>query len=327
MVMVIGKLKWLTTAFAAVSIALCRFGGVTAGALDADITVHIGGYPVSIELYSEGPVVASVEAECRGADGLRAGDVVVEVNGISVSCASDISMILCAGVGTSANFSVCRDGEARVRNIAVSINSNEGDDIGATFKEGVSGLGTVTFERNDGTYCALGHAITDSDTGEDIAAAYGYIYDSEIIGAKLPSGENAGRLIGRRAGGNPIGNVISNDTFGLTGEMYYPKKYESYSIAGHDEVKPGKASICSTVSKERAFYDIEIIKVSKHSAPSEKGMVIKITDENLLKKTGGILQGMSGSPIIQDGKIVGAVTHVFTCDPTRGYGVFAEWLL
>ena len=327
MVMAIGKLKWLTAAFAAVSIALCRFGGMTAGALDTDITVHIGGYPVSIELYSEGPVVASVEAACRSADGLRAGDVVVEVNGISVSCVSDITMILCAGAGTSANFSVCRDGEARVRNIAVSVSSNEDDDFGATFKEGVSGLGTVTFERNDGTYRALGHAITDGDTGEDIAAAYGYIYDSEIIGAKLPSGENAGRLIGRRTGGNPVGNVISNDTFGLTGEMFYPKKYEHYSVAMHDEVKPGKASICSTISKERAFYDIEIIKVSKHSAPSEKGMVIKITDENLLKKTGGILQGMSGSPIIQDGKIVGAVTHVFTCDPTRGYGVFAEWLL
>ena len=193
-------------------------------------------------------------------------------------------------------------------------------------KSGVSGLGTVTFERFDGTYRALGHAVA-SDKGECLSDVYGYVYDSEIIGAKLPSAGTAGRLIGRRAGRDPIGNIISNDTFGIEGQMFSPHCGDVCEVLSHNSVKVGKAFICTTVKEQREFYEIEIIKVSKRTSPGEKSMVIRITDSELLKKTGGILRGMSGSPILQDGKLAGAVTHVFTEDPTRGYGIYAEWML
>ncbi len=235
-----------------------------AEAAESAETVYLGGYPVNIELYSDGKAIASLGESCGAVETIS---------------------------GT-----------------------------------GVSGLGTVTFEKKDGSYRALGHAVTD-DTGADIAAAYGYIYSSEIIGAKLPSEGSAGRLIGRRSGSSPIGNILINDIFGLSGDMFSPVAGEECEVLCHDEVKPGKAILCTTVGHERGMYDIEIVKTSSGRERREKSMVIRITDRELLEKTGGILQGMSGSPILQDGKLAGAVTHVFTEDPSRGYAVYAEWML
>lgn len=286
--------------------AEAAFGGVE---------VYLGGYPVNIELYTSGPAVASVTAEAAGC-GLREGDVVTHINGVRVSGACDAECVLSVS-GDSALFQVFRNGER----LAVDVP----DADGVTFGEGISGLGTVTFEKSDGSYRALGHAITSA--GKTVSAEYGYIYDSEIIGAKLPSGGAAGRLIGRRRGSEPIGNILSNDTFGLSGKMFGQARGEEFIVMSHDEVRPGKALIYSTVDSERRAYEIEIVKAKKSDSRGEKSMVIRVTDEALLEKTGGILQGMSGSPIVQNGKLAGAVTHVFTGDPTRGYGVFAEWLL
>lgn len=302
-------------ALAAVVAVAVNVNVLTAEAAFGGVQVYLGGYPVNIELYTSGPAVASVSAEAE-ACGLETGDIVTHVNGVRVSVACDAECVLSVS-DDNAVFQVVRNGER----LAVDVSDTDG----VTFGEGISGLGTVTFEKRDGTYRALGHAITAA--GKTVAAEYGYIYDSEIIGAKLPSGGTAGRLIGRRRGSEPIGNILSNDTFGLSGKMFKEARGEEFTVMSHDEVRPGKALIYSTVDSEMQAYEIEIVKAKKSGNPGEKSMVIRVTDEALLEKTGGILQGMSGSPIVQNGKLAGAVTHVFTGDPTRGYGVFAEWML
>ena len=302
-------------ALAAIVAVTVNVSARTAEAAFGGVEVYLGGYPVNIELYTSGPAVASVSAEVE-ACGLEEGDIVTHVNGVRVSYACDAESVLSVS-GDSALFQVMRNGER----LAVDVP----DADGVTFGEGISGLGTVTFEKSDGSYRALGHAITSA--GKTVSAEYGYIYDSEIIGAKLPSGGAAGRLVGRRRGSEPIGNILSNDTFGLSGKMFGQARGEEFTVMSHDEVRPGKALIYSTVDSERRAYEIEIVKAKKSDSRGEKSMVIRVTDEALLEKTGGILQGMSGSPIVQDGKLAGAVTHVFTGDPTRGYGVFAEWML
>lgn len=222
-----------------------------ADARERRTTVLLGGFPVNIELYTGGPAVASVTAEAAGC-GLREGDVVTHINGVRVSGACDAESVLSVS-GDSALFQVFRNGER----LAVDVP----DADGVMFGEGISGLGTVTFEKSDGSYRALGHAITSA--GKTVSAEYGYIYDSEIIGAKLPSGGAAGRLIGRRRGSEPIGNILSNDTFGLSGKMFGQARGEEFTVMSHDEVRPGKALIYSTVDSERRAYEIEIVKAKK----------------------------------------------------------------
>ena len=298
---------------AAVAAAIVIFTVMPSSRVDAeaaDLRVYLGGYVVNIELYSDGPAVSAAEKLSRSRNR--------ENTALTAGARGSID-----GNGTLAGrCGKCGQvsGETAVYSSAIR------KDPEISFKDGLSGLGTVTFELSDGTYRALGHAIAGDD-GKDYAAAYGYIYEAAIIGAKLPSEAGAGRLIGKRAENEPVGNVLENDIFGLRGELFRAAKGEECEVLRHDEVKLGKAVIYSTVGREKCAYDIEIVKASRKNAPSEKGMVIKVTDEELLRTTGGILQGMSGSPIVQDGKLAGAVTHVFTGDPTRGYGVFAEWML
>ena len=298
---------------AAVAAAIVIFTVMPSSRVDAeaaDLRVYLGGYVVNIELYSDGPAVSAAEKLSRSRNR--------ENTALTAGARGSID-----GNGTLAGR--CgKCGQVNGENAAYSSAVRKDPQI--SFKDGLSGLGTVTFELSDGTYRALGHAIAGDD-GKDYAAAYGYIYEAVVIGAKLPSEAGAGRLIGKRAENEPVGNVLENDIFGLRGELFRAAKGEECEVLRHDEVKLGKAVIYSTVGRKKCAYDIEIVKASRKNAPSEKGMVIKVTDEELLRTTGGILQGMSGSPIVQDGKLAGAVTHVFTGDPTRGYGVFAEWML
>ncbi len=291
--------------------------------------VRIGGYPINIELYAEGPVVSSVsgDADSGMCANVRKGDIITEINGISVSDMSDIDAILESDdLAIPVVLAVLRGG-MRICCSVIPRRAHGGKlSLGMTFKEGVSGLGTVTFSRSDGSYRALGHAITDASGGR-IEASYGYVYDTDIIGVKLPSGESAGRLIGRRNGSEPVGNILENDMFGIEGMFFDARDDKEFEVLSHDKVHTGKAAIYTTVGARRVKYDIEIVKTSRSSEPGEKSMVIRMTDPELLSVTGGILQGMSGSPIVQDGKLAGAVTHVFTGDPSRGYGVYAEWML
>lgn len=186
----------------------------------------------------------------------------------------------------------------------------------------------MTFVRANGAFASLGHPVTDSKTGRIVTVTGGTVYGCEIIGVDRGIKGTAGSLKGNILTDKKLGEIYENNKFGVYGKLDSAAgdKSDLYQIASADEVHPGKATILSTIGTERKEYKIEIVKAYRQSAMDDRSMVIKVDDKELIDATGGIVQGMSGSPIIQDGKLVGAVTHVFVNDPTRGYGVYAEWM-
>ena len=191
--------------------------------------------------------------------------------------------------------------------------------IGVFIRDDLCGLGTVTFSNKDGEFASLGHPVTNA-TGDIIEIKKGEVFDSTIIGVTKAKRGKAGELKGMFIGDNPIGVVNKNTSVGMFGKFY------NFNPLNHRKIQVskgciGKAQILSTVdSKTVEYFDIEIVKIDYRKG-NNKNFVIKITDKDLIEKTGGILQGMSGSPIIQDNKLIGAVTHVFINDSTRGYGI------
>lgn len=203
--------------------------------------------------------------------------------------------------------------------------------LGAWVRTDAQGIGTITYVTNNGKFGALGHGITDVDTGLLMEIDKGKLYDAEVLSIVKGKNGTPGELIGiiRQSGISQIGEITENCSQGIYGKMKLGMVEETKAvpIALKQEIEVGEASIYCQVGSEVKEYDIEIERVELGRTNDNKGLVIKITDEELLKKTGGIVQGMSGSPILQNGKLVGAVTHVLVNDPTRGYGIFIENML
>ena len=191
--------------------------------------------------------------------------------------------------------------------------------IGLFIREDLNGLGTVTFLTDNGTFASLGHPVSN-ENGEIYSLRSGDVYESSIVGVNKAHRGKAGELKGLFLGTKPIGSITINTNVGLFGKItkFNPLEYVKISIG---QAKIGKAEIVSTVDGQTPKkYEIDIVKIDNRIG-NNKNYVIKVTDKDLLSYTGGILQGMSGSPIIQDGKIIGAVTHVFINDSARGYGI------
>ena len=206
--------------------------------------------------------------------------------------------------------------------------------LGLWVRDAASGVGTISFyEPRTGEFAALGHGILDVDTEELIDIARGDIVTSKIISIVKGEKGNPGELQGSIENGKIIGEVYKNTNFGIYGKLNNIENLKKegvneMKVMPRDEVKEGKASIlCTLENNKQEEYEIEIEKVYTSSNRANKNMIIKVTDERLLQKTGGIIQGMSGSPIIQDGKFVGAVTHVMVNNPEKGYGIFADTML
>lgn len=204
--------------------------------------------------------------------------------------------------------------------------------LGLYIRDTAAGIGTLTFYNEEhGVYGALGHVITDMDTQTAIVVGEGQIVDSNVTSiAKSRSGEPGEKHSSLNS--KILGTVEKNTAFGIFGKMHKAPEHsvtkQPIPVAFAEEVKEGPAQIYTVLNgKKVEKFDIQIVHVAKQEHPATKGMVIKVTDAKLLEKTGGIVQGMSGSPIIQNGKIIGAVTHVFVNDPTSGYGCFIEWML
>jgi len=196
------------------------------------------------------------------------------------------------------------------------------------------GVGTLTFY-NDTTkrFGSLGHAITNSTNKSNIEVTSGDIYNCKIVGVKIGYNGVAGELLGTFSlNQDSIGNVDKNCNFGVYGYMTDSKSITEnktpIELGGRVSIKPGKAKILSCIDGENIEeFDIEIIKTNYQKSENEKSMVIRVIDKELLSKTGGIVQGMSGSPIIQNGKLVGAVTHVFLNDASKGFGLYIDWMI
>jgi len=268
---------------------------------------------------------------------LRLGDLIVEING---EPCNDISKIAAysetAGRNGMPMKLLVQRGKERFKTTITPAYDEEDKAwrLGLYIRDSAAGVGTLTFYAPDqGVYGALGHVITDMDTQTPIVVGSGEILQSSVSSInKSQSGEPGEKRAHFLKEGRTLGNVERNTPFGIFGKMkqlpdhaYHP---EPISVAFAEEVKEGPAQILTVVDKQKVErFNIEIVHVNKQTSPATKGMVIKITDPKLLERTGGIVQGMSGSPIIQNGKLVGAVTHVFVNDPSSGYGCYIEWML
>lgn len=296
-----------------------------------------GGEAVGIKIHTEGVLVVAIsQAEDTGGNsftpakdsGLKPGDVIIKANGVSVKDSDHFSDILDDNKNHSLNIEYVRDKSDGTMSIQ-PVQTSQGYKIGAWVRDSTAGIGTVTFIRPDSDiFAALGHGIADVDTGQLLKVADGSITECNISSVTMGKKGSPGELKGVFTD-NDLGIILENTPLGLYGKANMDKfsKQDTVEIATRFEVNPGDAQIlCSVDGKTVESYDVKIEKVMTQNNDG-KGMTLKITDPDLLEKTGGIVQGMSGSPILQGGRLVGAVTHVFVNDPTRGYGIFIELMM
>jgi len=259
---------------------------------------------------------------------LRAGDLILNANGKGLSNKEDL-MTAIAESDDTLHLQIKRDSET-IETIIHPIKSEKGNMIGSWVRDSTQGIGTITyFNPATESFGALGHGIMDVDTKKLMSVKSGRITAAQIVSVKKGARGTPGELIGEIQAGTILGQIKTNSPFGIYGIMIKPLPpnipHETMRVAKQDQIKEGPATIrTNVVDSKIQDFEINIESINRFSTDDTKGMVIRITDPELLKLTGGIVQGMSGSPILQNGKIIGAVTHVFVQDPTKGYGIFIE---
>lgn len=298
-------------------------------------TVTVGGMAFGIKFYTDGVLICGV-SDVDTVDGnvspgtvakLKKGDIITKLDDTDVVEIKDILNILKVCEGKPINVSYQRKGENKTTTITpVKSVSEDTFKIGLWLKDGTAGIGTVTYVEDNGNFAGLGHGVCDTESGELLKLRKGKVTNVTLTGVKLSVAGTPGYLQGVFT--DEIGNMFSNTVQGVYGIF---DKFNDIGmkavVASSEDTKEGPATILCTLDDNIICkYDIEIEKIN-HNDNDTKNFVISVTDKDLLEKTGGIVQGMSGSPIIQDGKLVGAVTHVLVDDPTRGYGIFIENML
>lgn len=299
------------------------------------------GMPVGIYLKSRGVMVIGTGkvtdengSEAEPAYGiLQSGDYIEAINGQPLSDKEALITSLNRMGESEALLRVRRGGRELELSVDTVKTADGSRKLGAWVRDDTQGIGTMTYLKPDGGFGALGHGISDSDTGRVVEIENGALYETEILGIEKGSAGNPGVMAGviYYGPGSRLGSVAQNTDcwiFGTAGQAFCDAVGQQTMEVGHrQDVKRGKAWIRSCVSGEACDYEIEIQRVDYSPAKENKSLVFQVTDERLLRLTGGIVQGMSGSPILQNGKLVGAVTHVFVQDSTRGYGIFVEDML
>jgi len=294
-----------------------------------------GGQAVGVALKTQGVLVVAKTKEAGRETPLRAGDVIVSVTGERILSASQLAEEVGKGVQDRVELGILRGGKELTVQAEADADPADGKRrLGVWVRDSTAGVGTLSYiDPQTGEYGALGHAIVDGDTGNMLEVQDGAIMRSRVVGVNKGVSGRAGELRGSFLKENEqIGTLARNCERGIYGHMdempqdlLYP---DGLPVAGRDEIHPGAATILSTVDGEGPkAYQVEILRCFLKNDSDGKDMILRVTDPALLEKTGGIVQGMSGSPIIQDGKLVGAVTHVLVNDPTRGYGIFIENML
>ncbi len=299
-----------------------------------------GGQALGVAMRTDGVLIVGVSEVADGVSparqcGLQSGDVIHRIGGQDVTTAEQLTSTLTRLGAQPVAIDFERGGTPMSATLTPHKDEATGTiRLGAWVRDSTAGVGTLSFYDPDtGCYAALGHAITDGDTGAVLTVGEGQILRASIVAVQKGRSGAPGELKGSfLREGEMLGDIRRNTILGVYGAMTTPEANPLYPdglpIGLRDGVHTGPASILSSVDgtgvKE---YAIEITRVNPQSAPAPKSMVIRVTDEHLLEKTGGIVQGMSGSPILQDGRIVGAVTHVFVSDPTQGYGLYVDWML
>lgn len=321
----------------------CRLFGiipikeVTAKVVDEQ-QLMLGGVPIGIYVETKGVLIiglGNVESEDGVAEApaeniLRSGDYITEVNQTPIKTKEDLIEAVNASEGEKIELTVNRNNESiQVVILPIKTASNEYK-IGVWVRDDLAGIGTITYVTSDMKYGALGHAVSDADTGTMLTMSRGLLYESDIVGIEKGESGTPGELTGviNYDSSYCLGSITSNTTEGIYGTLdSIPKQMNGaqYLPVGYkQDIEKGEATIYCAIDKEVEPYTIEITEVNFQKDEENKEILFKVTDERLLEKTGGIVQGMSGSPIVQNGKIIGAVTHVYIQDATKGYGIFVE---
>ncbi len=266
---------------------------------------------------------------------VQSGDYIYSANDTSITSKEELVEYVGENGTTPITLGILRDGES----ISVTVTPVESEDgaylMGIWVKDDMAGIGTLTYYQSDGSFGALGHGISDGETGQLLSVSVGRIYAATLIGITKGEIGTPGQLEGviTYNSGNLLGTIESNSTIGIYGTLdaedfaRFSQTDTCYEIGYKQEITVGSACILSDISGSVEAYEIEITDVNYDEDNSNKSIHFTVTDEELIDLTGGIVQGMSGSPIIQDGKLIGAVTHVMVSDPLKGYGIFIEYML
>lgn len=310
-----------------------------------DLKVIPGGQSIGVKLKSSGIMVVGYNLVRTGGNSVspaeqaqvKVGDIITAIDGRKVASVEQAAeWINKAGKAQRPLEFTIKRAKEQLKLKVKPIYDNDGETyrIGLYIRDSAAGVGTLTFfQPEQKVFGALGHVITDVDTGQPIGVGEGQVVHSRVTsidkGESGTPGEKRGIFIDEE---RVLGSITRNSDFGIFGKMESlpdnAKVKKAMPVALAEQVHEGKATILTVVNGQAVEeFEIKIVNVMRQKYPATKSMVIKITDPRLLAKTGGIIQGMSGSPILQDGKVVGAVTHVFVNDPTQGYGVFIEWML
>ena len=305
-------------------------------AVDSKKKVYLGGETLGFSYYGDGVLVVSNNGLGFENEELLEGDIIKSINNVPITRVSKISEVLNSqDVKDGVVVKIVRDNQEVEKKLKPAYDVlTKKYKLGVWARESLSGIGTLTFiDPEQGRFGALGHPILEQSTGSMLGVSEGEVHKCSVLGVKKAvrgvPGEIRGVFVRSKS---EIGAVDKNCEYGIYGnlnldnEMFKDKQL--VEVGGRLSAKPGKAYIYSSIDgKNIRPYEIEIIKTNYQGASSPKNLVFKVVDKRLLEITGGIVQGMSGNPIIQDNKLIGAVTHVFVNDPTKGYGIYAEWML
>lgn len=301
-------------------------------------TVVPMGNAIGMKLYTAGVLVVGM-SEIEGKkpyenSGIKEGDRIIQINQNQIDNTDDLMKAVNKSDGNNISIKYVRDEKTITTSIKPLKNSSNEYKIGLWVRDAAAGVGTLTFyEPSSGMFATLGHGIMDIDTAELIKIANGELVTTNILSINKGTKGNPGEIRGTIEAGHTIGSISKNTKFGVFGTInktpyLNTSNTNEVQVALREEIKTGKAQIiCELENGKKEYYDIEIQRIFISNNKDNKSMLIKVTDKKLSEKTGGIIQGMSGAPIIQNGKFVGAVTHVLVNDPTIGYGVFADIML
>lgn len=323
-------------------VSLNLFGSIPVKEMDVNVipktTVIPMGKAIGMKLYTDGVLVVGM-SEINGKkpyenSGIQEGDMIVEINHEKIESTDDLIETVNESKGNALEVTYKRDESTITTSIEPVKTSDNEYKLGLWVRDAAAGVGTMTFyEPSSGMFAALGHGITDIDTSDLINIANGELVTTNIISIVKGQKGAPGEIRGTIENGINIGSIYKNTGYGVYGSIQNKSKLNlnqsnEMEVALRNEIKTGKAQIlCELEDGKIEEYEIEIQKLFINNNEDNKSMVIKVADKRLIEKTGGIIQGMSGAPIIQNGKFVGAVTHVLVNDPTVGYGVFADIMI
>lgn len=302
---------------------------IIAGTANAASTLIPGGQVIGLELIDNSVTVVAFDenlGSAAKAAGLKQGDKILHINNNKIRSAQDIrnALLSCRGKVT---VGIMREGKAKKVCFTPPTTDN-GLRLGVYLRQGTTGVGTITYyDPETKAFAALGHGVNVQD-GALLKLVRGTAYEAKIQSVKKGKVGKPGQLMGALSATTPFGTIEKNTMQGVFGNLDTPLCGQALPVADAGEIETGPATIRATISDNRLQeYSVKILKIYPNAPDGCRNMLLKVTDPKLLETTGGIVQGMSGSPIIQDGKLVGAVTHVLVNDPTTGYGIFIENML